>query len=63
MKPRKNQHAAMSVDLAVILLPDVGIQEAARMLRRQDVPLAVALRALSTPRRRSMVSPSVSYVV
>jgi hypothetical protein len=53
----------MSVDLAVILLPEVGTQEAARMLRRQDVPLAVALRALSTPRRRNMAAPTVSYVV
>lgn len=52
MSARTNQPAATIIDLAVILRPAVGTQEAARMLRRHQIPLAAALRVLTTSRRR-----------
>lgn len=52
MDSRTNQTAAMIIDLAVILLPEVGIYEAALMLRRHLTPLPIAFRTLATTRRR-----------
>jgi hypothetical protein len=42
----------MIIDLAVILLPEVGMHEAALMLRRHQTPLHIAFRTLITSRRR-----------
>jgi len=42
----------MAVDLAVILLPEIGMQEAALMLRRHAIPFRVASRVLTALRRR-----------
>jgi hypothetical protein len=46
MTPRADETTAMLVDLAIILMPMVGRQEAAKMLARQHVALAVAARVL-----------------
>jgi hypothetical protein len=53
MNLRTNQSVAMAVDLAVILLPAIGTQEAARMLWHHNTPLRVAIRVLATRRRRN----------
>jgi hypothetical protein len=50
----------MVVDLAVILLPAIGVQVAARMLHRHETPLAVAIRVLSTARRRNAALHAIS---
>ncbi len=47
----------MVVDLAVILLPEVGVREAALMLRRHNTPFGVAARTLTTLWRRRVDDP------
>ena len=42
----------MVIDLAVILLPEVGMQEAALMLRRHNTSFRIAARTLTSLRRR-----------
>jgi hypothetical protein len=46
---------AMRIDGAIILLPMVGLHEAASMLARQHVPLMLAVRVLVTPSRRRSI--------
>lgn len=52
MDSRTNHIAAMVIDLAVILLPEVGMHEAASMLRRHLIPFPIAFRTLATRRHR-----------
>ena len=42
----------MVIDLVVILLPEVGMQEAALMLRRHNTPFRIAAPTLASLRRR-----------
>jgi len=42
----------MLIDLAVILLPEVGAVDAAHMLRCHHTPLPIVVRTLTTSRRR-----------
>jgi len=63
MDARTNQTASMVIDLAVILLPEVGMREAALMLRRHNTPFRIAARTLTTLRRRRIAdSPTLSDV-
>jgi hypothetical protein len=55
MIPRLNATTAMLIDAAIILLPLVGRQEAAKMLARHKVPLMLAVRVLVVPHRRRTV--------
>jgi hypothetical protein len=52
MNSRTDQLPACRIDLALILLPLVGRQDAARMLAHHDVPLTIAKRVLIEPSRR-----------
>jgi len=52
MDSRTNHSAAMIIDLAIILLPEVGALDAAHMLRCHHTPLPIVVRTLTTSRRR-----------
>jgi hypothetical protein len=54
MTPRTDRLTATRIDLALTLLPLVGRKDAARMLAHHQVPLTIALRVLTAPRRRAI---------
>jgi hypothetical protein len=49
MTARKDLVTASRIDLALILMPTIGVQEAARMLARSGVPISLSARVLSQP--------------
>ena len=56
MTARKDLLTASRIDLALILMPSIGFQEAARMLARSGVAISLAARVLIQPpsRRRPL---------
>lgn len=56
MLPRTDLVTAIRIDLALILLPLVGRQDAARMLAHHHVPLEIALRVLIAPQHRNITA-------
>jgi hypothetical protein len=52
MKRRKHILTTCRIDLALILLPLTGLQEAARMLANSGIPIALAACVLSQSARR-----------
>jgi hypothetical protein len=58
--PRTDLVTASRAELAVILLPLVGTQQAARMLARNLVPVGVAVQVLVDPARRRAAEAPVA---
>jgi hypothetical protein len=56
MQSRTDAITASRVDLALILMPLIGIQAAARMLAHVGIPDSLALRVLIRPTRRRQIA-------
>lgn len=56
MITRTNRPLEMLIDLAIILLPEIGVAEAARMLYRHQVPVELTRRVLTRARKRRPIA-------